>query len=50
MVKVKNKIKNIKKYENSELNYDLLYDLLRQKWEIKESVNKILIYASLKIL
>lgn len=48
MVKVKNKIKNIKKYENSELNYDLLYDLLSQKWEIKESVNKILIYASLK--
>ena len=48
IVKVKNKIKNIKKYENSELNYDLLYDLLSQKWEIKESVNKILIYGSLR--
>ncbi len=44
---IKKLIKEIKKYENSELDSTLLLRILDKKWEIKELSNNVLIYGSL---
>ena len=45
---IKKLIKNIKQYENVELDPTLLLKILDKKWKIKELSNKVLIYGSLK--
>lgn len=45
---IKNKILDIKKYENTSIDENNLFDLLNKKWEIKELINNILVYGSLK--
>ena len=44
---VKVLLSDIKKYENTFLDSDILYELLYKKWIIKEFANSILVYGSL---
>lgn len=44
---VKNKLMTIKRYEEKELDENLLFEMLSEKWIIKQLVNNILIYGSL---
>lgn len=44
---VKNKLLDIKKYENLKLDEYLLFELLGEYWIIKELANHILVYGSL---
>lgn len=44
---IKEKLIDIKKYQNVELNENSLFTLLEEKWQIKELTNNILIYGSL---
>lgn len=41
-------VKEVQGYKNIELDATTLLDLLNKEWEIKEKVNNILIYGSLK--
>ena len=44
---VKNKLNNIQKYKNLELDENTLFALLNEKWQIKKQANNILVYGSL---
>lgn len=45
--KIKEMISNIRRYENEELNENVLLNLLDEKWQIRELANNVLIYGSL---
>lgn len=44
---IKIRIQDIKKYKDVELDENLLFEMLNEKWEIKELTNNILVYGSL---
>lgn len=44
---IKKRISNIKKYENKELDKNSFFDMLKEKWNIKELANNVLVYGSL---
>lgn len=44
---IKDMLSNIKKYQNLELDENLLIEMLNEKWKIKELTNNVLVYGSL---
>lgn len=44
---IKRMLSNIKNYENEELDENSFFDMLTEKWNIKELANNILVYGSL---
>ncbi len=45
--KIKELLNDIKKYCDKKLDSESLFDMLEEKWNIKECTNKVLVYASL---
>lgn len=44
---IKKLLSNIKKYENKELDENSFFDMLREKWNVKQLSNNVLVYGSL---
>ncbi len=48
IMNIKELLSEIKIYEDKDWDEDILYEVLNQKWDIKERANNVLIYGSLR--